>query len=108
MEENSRREQDANILSFHDTRPRQLAEHTAECLASVNEFTEDDVVQKNVEKGEFVVKSSLSDMEHKVYFGTDIVSMQEDSAGRDFVENGKSMHPTVRATLYLKIVVPLY
>ncbi len=43
-------------------------------MATVNEFSADDVVLSGVTKGEFFVKSSHSDVQHKIHFGNDVVS----------------------------------
>ena len=45
-------------------------------MTTVNEFTADDVVlNSRLARGEFVVKSSQSDVQHEVHFGNDVVSI---------------------------------
>jgi hypothetical protein len=68
--------EEAYVPSFYHIRPQQLTEHMAECMTTVNEFTADDVVlNSRLARGEFVVKSSQSDVQHKVHFGNDVVSI---------------------------------
>ena len=67
-------QEDFPIPAFYQRRPRLFIEHVAKCMSTVNEFSANDVVLNSVARREFFVKSSHSDVEYKVHFGSNAVS----------------------------------
>ena len=73
IEKNVPQSELTSLPPFYEQQPQWFIEHTAECVAKVNEFTAENVVVNCLGRGKFLVKSPYSHIEHEVYFGNDIV-----------------------------------